>query len=73
MAMEEASGRGFRSLVKMVERRAGMSFRSAIGIRRVIPGKRTDPLGNGRMGRLCDLVWPMSSTDQKEGELLRIG
>lgn len=39
-----------------------MSVRLATGIRRVIPGKSTDPLGKGRIGRVWDLLWPMFQT-----------
>ena len=55
MAIVSASGLGRRSLVKTVVRRAGISFLSAMGMRSVIPGRSTDPLGSGRIGRVCDL------------------
>ena len=57
--MELASGRGRLSLANTVERRAGISVRLATGIRRVIPGSRTDSLGKGSIGRVSDLLWPI--------------
>lgn len=39
-----------------------MSVRLATGIRRVIPGNSTDPLGKGRIGRVWDLLWPIFHT-----------
>ena len=56
-----ASGRGLLSLAKTVERRAGMLVRLATGMRSVIPGSKTDPLGRGSIGRVWDLFWPMFS------------
>ena len=56
-----ASGLGLLSLAKTVERRAGMSVRLATGMRSVIPGSKTDPLGKGSIGRVWDLFWPMFS------------
>ena len=54
-----ASGLGRLSLLYTEVRRAGMSVRLATGIRRVMPGNSTDPLGKGRIGRVWDLLWPM--------------
>ena len=60
--MAVASGLGRLSLVNTEVRRAGISVRLATGIRRVIPGNSTDPLGKGRIGRVWDLLWPMVHT-----------
>ena len=60
--MAVASGLGRLSLVNTEVRRAGISVRLATGIRRVIPGNSTDPLGKGRIGRVWDLLWPMFQT-----------
>lgn len=35
----------------MEERRAGMSGREAMGIRRVVPGRRTEGMARGMRGR----------------------
>ena len=60
MEMAVASGLGRLSLVKTEVRSAGISVRLTTGIRRVIPGNSTDPLGRGRIGRVWDLFWPMT-------------
>ena len=55
-----ASGLGLLSLLKTVDSRAGISERLATGTRSVTPGSRTDPLGKGSIGRVWDLLWPIS-------------
>ena len=57
--MAEESVLGRLPCVKTEVRRAGISVRLATGIRRVMPGKSTDPLDKGRIGRVWDLLWPM--------------
>ena len=54
--MAVASGLGRLSLVNTDVRRAGISVRLATGMRRVVPGNNTDPLGKGRIGRVWDLL-----------------
>lgn len=66
--MAVASGLGRLSLVKTEVRSAGISVRLATGIRRVIPGKSTDPLGKGRIGRVWDLLWPMFQIRRRPAE-----
>lgn len=60
--MAVASSLSRLSLVNTEVRSAGISVRLATGIRRVIPGNSTDPLGKGRIGRVWDLLWPMFLT-----------
>ena len=57
--MAEASVLGRLPLVKTEVRSAGISVRLATGMRSVIPGKSTDPLGKGRIGIVRDLFWPI--------------
>lgn len=40
-----------------------MSDRLATGIRKVIPGSKTEPRGRGRIGRVWDFVRPISLRD----------
>ncbi len=50
IAIVVASGLGRLPCVKTVDKRAGISVRSAIGTRRLMPGKSTEPLGKGSIG-----------------------
>ena len=69
--MAVASGLGRLSLVKTDVRSAGISARLATGIRRVIPGNSTDPLGKGRMGSVWDLLCPIVFRTSKANWLSR--